>query len=301
VNAWQSSPLVDGFKLTHYKVPMRSLPYVVCDVFTERALAGNALAVFTDARGLELDDMQRLAIELNLSETTFVLPPEHDGHAKVRIFMPTRELPFAGHPTLGTAFILAQAAGLTEVQLEFAIGTVPVTFEQMSERSGFGWMRQPNPTVSAYDFKEALLVALGVTQSVLPIEVYTNGPSHVYVALESHEVVASLTPDFGALTRLVQSGISVFHFDGQRCTSRYFAASAGLNEDAGTGSAAGPLALHLIRHGLLRRGQDLIIEQGAQIRRPSKLVARVSGVDATQTIDVGGSVVIVAMGEFMLP
>ncbi len=279
---------------------MRSLPYVVCDVFTERALTGNPLAVFPDARGLDVETMQQLALELNLSESTFVFPPEQDGHAKVRIFMPTKELPFAGHPTLGTAFILAQASGSKDVRLEFALGTVPVTFERVSERSGFGWMRQPSPTLGSYDYKEALLVALGVSQSELPIEVYTNGPSHVYVALESHTAVSSLQPDFAALATLAQTGVSVFHFDGERCTARYFAANSGVNEDAATGSAAGPLALHLVRHGLLVEGEDLVIEQGAQIRRPSKLVARVTDAATTPVIDVGGSVVIVALGEFTI-
>jgi trans-2,3-dihydro-3-hydroxyanthranilate isomerase len=280
---------------------MKSLPYVVCDVFTDRALTGNALAVFPDARGLDADTMQQLALELNLSESTFVFPPEHDGHARVRIFMSSKELPFAGHPTLGTAFILAQASDTTEVRLELAVGTVPVTFTHVGERSGYGWMRQPTPTVSNYDFKEALLVALGVTRSVLPIEVYSNGPSHVYVALDSHEVVAALRPNFADLATLAQSGVSAFHFDGQRCSARYFAANSGVNEDAATGSAAGPLALHLLRHGLLNEGQELLIEQGAQIRRPSKLVARITQATSTPIVEVGGGIVIVAMGEFTLP
>lgn len=280
---------------------MRSLPYVVCDVFTDRALTGNPLAVFPDARGLDDETMQQLALELNLSETTFVLPPEHDGHAKVRVFMPSRELPFAGHPALGTGFIVAQASGESEVRLEFAVGTVPLTFDTVAERSGFGWMRQPSPSFGAFDFKEALLVALGVTSSLLPIEVYTNGPSHVYVALESHEAVASLVPDFSALSALSQAGVSAFHFDGRRCTARYFAAHAGINEDPATGSAAGPLALHLVRHGLLQEGQELVIEQGAVVRRPSKLLARVTPGQESPHIEVGGSVVLVAMGEFTLP
>lgn len=280
---------------------MRSLPYVVCDVFTDRALTGNPLAVFPDARGLDDETMQQLALELNLSETTFVFPPEHDGHAKVRIFMPSRELPFAGHPALGTAFILAQASDHPEVRLEFAVGTISLTFDTIAERKGFGWMLQPTPDVAAYDFKEALLVALGVTRSLLPIEVYCNGPSHVYVALESHEAVASLAPNFAALSALAQAGVGVFHFDGERCTARYFAAHAGVNEDAATGSAAGPLALHLVRHGWLQEDTDLVIEQGAVIRRPSRLLARVTSAATQPQIKVGGSVVLVAMGEFTLP
>lgn len=280
---------------------MKSLPYVVCDVFTDQALAGNPLAVFTDARGLDVETMQRLALELNLSESTFVFPPEQQGHARVRIFMPSKELPFAGHPTLGTAFILAQASGLNEVHLELAAGTVPVVFASLAERRGFGWMRQPAPALGDYPAQGELLAALGVKASRLPIELYSNGPSHVYVALDSHAQVASLEPNFGSLAKLAGAGVSVFHFDGERCTARYFAAHDGVNEDAATGSAAGPLALHLVRHGLLGEGRELHIEQGVQIRRPSKLVARVSGADTTPVVEVGGSVVIVAVGEFLLP
>lgn len=124
--------------------------YVVCDVFTDVPLAGNQLAVFTDAREIAEADMQRLAKEMNFSETTFVLPPEADGHVRMRIFTPFQELPFAGHPTLGTAFVLAGPLQLVEIRLETARGTVPVLLEREGARIVFGWMAQPAPTVEPY-------------------------------------------------------------------------------------------------------------------------------------------------------
>src|SRR5690606_3573345 len=123
---------LDGAPLRHYGPAMQNLPYVICDVFTEHALTGNPLAVFTDARGLDAETMQQLAREMNLSETTFVFPPEHDGTAKVRVFMPTRELLFAGHPTLGTAYVLALASGEDDIRVELPVGTIPVRFERRS-------------------------------------------------------------------------------------------------------------------------------------------------------------------------
>lgn len=278
---------------------MRHLPYVVCDVFTDRALTGNPLAVFTDARGLDARTMQQLAREMNLSETTFVFPPERGGDAKVRIFMPTCELPFAGHPTLGTAFVLAQASGAREVELELPIGPVPVRFE--ADRH-FGWMTQPSPKVTAFDQPSALLDALELTASALPIELYDNGPRHVYIAADSHGRVADLHPNFSALAAFPH-GVCVFHYDGQRCTARYFAAHAGINEDPATGSAAGPLAVHLARHGKLPTNGELTIEQGEQLGRPSRLTVRLTPAAeraAAARVEVGGPVVIVALGEFTL-
>ena len=140
---------------------MRTFRYVVADVFTDTPLAGNALAVFTDGRGLDDEEMQRLARELNLSETVFVLPPEAGAHARIRIFTPSVELPFAGHPTLGTAFVLAGPLQTPEIRLETLRGIVPVALERDDERIVFGRMVQPLPTWKPYGEAEALLAALG--------------------------------------------------------------------------------------------------------------------------------------------
>ncbi len=128
---------------------MPTLRYVIADVFTDTPLAGNGLAVFTDGRGLETEQMQRLAREMNLSETVFVLPPESDGHARMRIFTPATELPFAGHPTLGTAFVLAAPLQLSVIKLETKAGVVPVALEREGSRIVFGRMEQPLPTLGA--------------------------------------------------------------------------------------------------------------------------------------------------------
>jgi trans-2,3-dihydro-3-hydroxyanthranilate isomerase len=125
---------------------VRTFRYVVADVFTDRPLAGNQVAVFTDARELSDEDMQRLAREMNFSETVFVLPAEDDGHARMRIFTPRDEIPFAGHPTLGTAFVLGGPLQLAEIRLETRSGVVPVALEREGDRIVFGRMQQPLPT-----------------------------------------------------------------------------------------------------------------------------------------------------------
>ena len=154
---------------------VRTFRYVVADVFTDTPLAGNALAVFTDGRGLDDDEMQRLARELNLSETVFVLPPEAGGHARIRIFTPAVELPFAGHPTLGSAFVLGGPLQLVELRLETLSGIVPVALEREGDRIVFGEMLQPLPKWEPYGDPEALLAALGLERSELPVEHYDNG------------------------------------------------------------------------------------------------------------------------------
>src|SRR5919206_5059308 len=168
---------------------MATFRYVLADVFTDRPLTGNALAVFTDARGLEEEQLQPLARELNLSETVFVLPREADGHARIRIFTPARELPFAGHPVLGTAFVLAGPLQLDEIRLETGSGVVPIRLERDGSRISFGWMQQPVVTAEEYDRADELLPLLGVARSGLPVELYPQGPGHVYVELDSPEAV----------------------------------------------------------------------------------------------------------------
>jgi len=281
---------------------MRTLRYVICDVFTSRALEGNQLAVFTDARGLSTDLMQRLACEMHFSETTFVLPAEQGGHAKVRIFTPNRELPFAGHPTLGTALVIAGSIEAREVRLELGIGTVPVTVERDGVRVNFGWMKQPLPEPLAFDKDAELLDALGIEQPVLANAHYSNGPGHHYVAVRSREEVAAVSPDFQRLARLTPHGVSVFCNDANGVKTRMFAPSAGVFEDAATGSAAGPLGVHLLRLGKLAYGDTLRIEQGAEIKRPSELFVRISGEgEQISAVEVGGGVQLVARGEFRLP
>jgi len=277
------------------------LRYVVADVFTDEPLTGNQLGVFTDARGLDDETMQALARELNFSETVFVLPPEADGHVRMRIFTPALELPFAGHPTLGTAFVLGQPLQLVEIRLETGLGTVPVRLEREGARVVFGWMEQPLPQWRPYERADELLRVLGFA-SELPVDWYDLGPSHVFVALRAPEEVAALRPDFQALEQF-GVGVNCFARAGDlRVKTRMFAPGHGVNEEAATGCAAGPLAVHLLRHGLTSSGDELVIEQGVEIRRPSRLHAVATGTpDEITKVEVGGSAVVVARGEFRLP
>jgi trans-2,3-dihydro-3-hydroxyanthranilate isomerase len=311
--------------------------YVLIDVFTDTPLEGNALAVFTDAREIPEEMLQPIAREMNLSETVFVYPSGWDfsamrrrsqgetgsagtgdrqnndetvyvypaeagGHARIRIFTPMDELPFAGHPVLGTAFVLAAPLQLPEIVLETGKGHIPVRLERKENRISFGWMSQPVPTVEPFADADELLAAVGVESSELPIEAYDNGARHVYVALPSVEAVEALEPDLQALKRLQGIvGTNCFAGEGDRWKTRMFAPADGVPEDPATGSAAGPLACHLARHGRTPFATEIVISQGAEIRRPSTLHARVTGsAEKIERVDVGGSAVIVARGEFKL-
>ena len=281
---------------------MSAFRYVLADVFTDTPLEGNGLAVFTDAREIPEESLQPLARELNLSETVFVYPAEHGGHARIRIYTPTSEIPFAGHPTLGTAFVLAAPLQLPEIALETGGGIVPVALERENGHIRFGWMSQPVPSVKPYEAEAELLRAVGVERSELPVEVYDNGLHHVYVTLPSKDAVAALEPDLQALARLPDVlGVNCFAGDGREWKTRMFAPGGGVPEDPATGSAAGPLACHLARHGRISFGEQIEISQGAEIKRPSTLYARVSGSGAQiEKVEVGGSAVVVARGEFKL-
>jgi trans-2,3-dihydro-3-hydroxyanthranilate isomerase len=279
---------------------MRNLRYVLADVFTDRPLAGNQLAVFTDGRDLDDETMQAIAHELKLSETVFVLPPSEGGHARIRIFTPVMELPFAGHPVLGSAFVLGAPLQLGEIRLETGSGVVPIQLERDGARISFGWMAQPVPQWELYREADELLALLGV-ESQLPVELYTLGPGHVFIELRSAGEVAALSPDFGALARMTQAGVNCFAGSGAKWKTRMFAPGSGVAEDPATGSAAGPLAIHLARHGRIAFGDEIEISQGEEVGRPSTLYARVFGEDGhIDRVEVGGSAVIVARGEFRL-
>jgi trans-2,3-dihydro-3-hydroxyanthranilate isomerase len=280
---------------------MREIPYVLCDVFTDRPLAGNALAVFTDARGLDAATLQALARETNLSESAFVLPGTA-ADAAIRIFTPTMELPFAGHPTLGTAFVLAASERREHVVLETGRGLIHVTFTYATGRPAFGWMTQPLPRIEAYRETPALLAALRVAGSKLPVELYDNGPHYVYVELDTPEEVAALSPDLAQLAALGSTAFSVFARQGTGWKCRVFAPGEGISEDPATGAAAGPLAVHLARHARIAFGDEIVIDQGAEIGRPSTLRARARGSrDRLESVEVGGEAVIVGQGTFRLP
>jgi trans-2,3-dihydro-3-hydroxyanthranilate isomerase len=282
--------------------PVPDYRYVVADVFTDRALAGNQLAVFTDAREIPEETLQPLAREMNFSETVFVYRAEAGGHARIRIFTPVSELPFAGHPVLGAAFVLAGPLQLEEIRLETGVGMVPVALEREGGRIVFGRMSQPIPTVRPFERGDELLAALGVDGSALPLELYESGLGNVYVLLPSEEAVASVAPNLGELGAVMGTvHANCVAGSGRRWKTRMFAPADGVPEDPATGSAAGPLACHLARHGLIAFGEEIEISQGAEIGRPSTLYARVEGsTDRIDEVEVGGSAVVVARGEFRL-
>ena len=274
----------------------------IVDVFTDTRLAGNQLAVFTDARDIPEDRLQPLAREINFSETVFVYPADGEADARIRIFTPGVEVPFAGHPTLGTAFVLAAPLQLEVIRLQTGQGVVPVRLEREGARIVFGRMEQPVPTIQPYPDEAALLAALGVRRSELPVDVYDNGLHHVFVTLGSEEEVAALRPDLARLADVDEVlGVNTIAGSGSRWKTRMFIPSGGIAEDPATGSAAGPLALHLARHGRIAFGDEIEITQGVEINRPSKLYARVEGdADKVERVEVGGSAVVVARGEFRL-
>jgi len=280
---------------------MDPLRFELCDVFTDRPFTGNALAVFTDANGLDAITMQALAREMNLSESAFVLHPRsNDADALVRIFTPTMELPFAGHPTLGTALVLSQALpGENTIRLETGRGIVPVRVAASEGRARFGRMQQPIPTREAFATTQELLTALRISAPILPIELYDNGPRYVLIELETPAEIAALNPD---LARLAGFGSYAFVLFARKYSSwkvRVFAPGEGIAEDPATGAAAGPLAIHLATHGRISFGDEVTIEQGAEMARPSTLYARAFGSsERIERVEVGGKGVMVATGEF---
>jgi trans-2,3-dihydro-3-hydroxyanthranilate isomerase len=275
--------------------------YVICDVFTDTPLAGNQLAVFTDARLIPETLLQPIAREMNFSESVFVYPAAAGGHARIRIFTPFNELPFAGHPVLGSAFVLAAPLQLPAIVLETSIGLVPIVLERDGPRITFGRMTQPLPTVTAEPAAAAIVAALGGVKPVLPVERYVNGPTHVLVTIGSPDEVAKLALDLAALARATSAGVSCFAGSGRHWKTRMFAPGHGIAEDPATGSAAGPLACHLVRHGLLEAGEEIQITQGVEIGRPSTLFARAGGTrERIESVEVGGCAVTVARGEFRL-
>ncbi|MEY2569718.1 MAG: trans-2,3-dihydro-3-hydroxyanthranilate isomerase [Acidimicrobiaceae bacterium] len=269
------------------------LDYVIADVFTDTALTGNQLAVFVDGDAVPPELMQPLAREIGFSETTYVGAGD-----RIRIFTPGTELPFAGHPVLGTAFVLAQHRGVEHVDLITGLGPVPVHFDGR----GRGTMAQPIPTVAPWGGDvAALCAALGVPGSDLPVDEYVNGPHNVYVSLGDPAEVAALRPDLGRLATLGPWNVSCFAGSGTDWKSRMFAPGIGVAEDPATGSAAGPLAVHLARHGRIAWGKQITITQGGEMLRPSTLYATAHGSDtAVSKVEVAGDTVVVGRGTFEL-
>ena len=232
-----------------------------------------------------------------------MLPPESGGDAHVRIFTPQAELPFAGHPILGTAFVLGidRRSSLHRPPRDTGgHGSRSSSNATRARWCSAAWTSRSRPR-GRIQHADRLLEALGVASSELPVEAYRNGPDHVYVALENEDAVAALSPDMQALSALGDVGANCFAGSGSRWKTRMFAPGLGVPEDAATGSAAGPLAFHLARHGRISFGDEIEIRQGAEIGRPSLIRAAAHGsAEHVERVVVGGSAVIVAEGEYRL-
>ena len=248
---------------------MATFRFVIADVFTDVPLAGNQLAVFTDARGISEEQLQPLAREINFSETVFVYPSAGDGHARIRIFTPALELPFAGHPVLGTAFVLGGPLQLDELLLETGAGVIPVWLERDGSRIVFGRMRQPAVTAEPYEQADELLALLGVEQSGLPVELYRQGPGHVYVELASPDTVAALRPDLAALLDLSPFGTVCFARDGERWKAQNAGAAATKKEEEEW--RKGTVEARLSHALTLKLEQEIArLQEGGPIRHPKR-------------------------------
>ncbi len=297
----------------------RDYVFVQVDVFTDRVFGGNPLAVFLDGRGLADGEMQAIAREMNLSETTFVLPPTRpDCAARVRIFTPAREVPFAGHPTLGTTWVLAtegRLGGGSQAALDEGIGPVAVELEGDPRRPSFVWMRHREASFGAPIHDRAGVAgALGLDAADLapevPICTGTTGSLFLYVALRDRVAVDRAALDVATMRRAFGEaplpGVFVFAAEPPAgAYARMFAPhTSGIPEDPATGSASGPLGAYLVRHGLLAPGDpvQLISAQGVTMGRPSSIHIRLRARDgAVSDIRVGGGVVPVLEGRLRLP
>jgi trans-2,3-dihydro-3-hydroxyanthranilate isomerase len=292
----------------------RRFPFAQLDVFSSDAFSGNPLAVFLDGRGLTDEEMQALAREMNLSETTFILPREaaveRERGVRVRIFTVQEELPFAGHPTLGTAFVVRGATGAAEISLDLNVGKVPVLFEQTPGQPVFGEMTQVDPKFGARHDREAVVRAAGLRDGdidpSLPIETVSTGLDFTLVPLRGLEIMRRLRVDLtGSAEYLEQSGGKFFYFVTRETVdsaARLHARMMFYNgEDPATGSAAGCAAAWMVAHGIARSDERVLIEQGVEMQRPSRIFVRASRRDnRVVNVRVGGNAVEVLRGEVFL-
>jgi trans-2,3-dihydro-3-hydroxyanthranilate isomerase len=282
------------------------------DVFTSRPFEGNPLAVFPDGRGLSDREMQSVAREMNLSETTFILPRdaeiERERGVRVRIFTVQEELPFAGHPTLGTAFFLRGASGANEVVLELNMGKVPVHFESTPGQPAFAEMTHVDPVFGPMHDPEAVARAAGLApgdlDSSLPVQTVSTGLQFTIVPLRSLEIAQRLRIDLDSCSAyLEKSGSGKFFYFVCRQTvdpsARLHARMLFYNgEDPATGSAAGCTAAWMVAYGVAQSDERVLIEQGIEAFRPSRIFVRAARlIDRVVNVRVGGNAVEVLRGE----
>jgi trans-2,3-dihydro-3-hydroxyanthranilate isomerase len=312
--------------LKEKKFQMRKLRYHLVDVFTDRAFGGNQLAVFTDGRGLSSELMQAIARELNLSETTFVLPPADPlNDYRVRIFTPAVELPMAGHPTIGTSFILARerlaasAVRMNTITLEEGVGPIPVNIEWSDDAPAFLEMRQLLPTFGP-TFTDAALIAEmlslepdAITETGLPMEVVSCGLAFLFVPLRDLEAIRGIRFRLDvwerALRDFASSQVFVFTREtevaGSTVHSRMFAPAMGVSEDPATGGASGPLGCYLVHHKVAPADgvSECVSEQGIEMGRPSFIKIRIELDEKGEisAVRVGGQCHFMGEGQLVIP
>jgi trans-2,3-dihydro-3-hydroxyanthranilate isomerase len=292
----------------------RQLRWKQLDVFSSEPLRGNPLAVVLDGRGLSDQQMQALALEMNLSETTFIFPrdpsTERERGVRVRIFTVREELPFAGHPTLGTAFVLRGSSGASEVVLDLNVGRVPVRFETNDGAPVFGEMTQVDPVFGAIHDRDAVSRVCGFSpaaiDSSLPIQTVSTGLPYVIVPLRSLEVIRGLNLDQQRVAEYMNRSEGHFFYFVTRETvdtkARLHARMIFYNgEDPATGSAAGCAAAWMAAHGVAKPDERVLIEQGIEMNRPSRIFVRAGKQDnRVINVRVGGNAVEIMSGEVFL-
>ena len=294
----------------------RRYPFVQWDVFSSEKLRGNPLAVFTDARGLSDDEMAAIARETNLSETTFIFPREtaveRERGVLVRIFTPREELPFAGHPSLGTAMALraSRLANASEIALELKIGKIPLTFHAESDGRVFGEMKQKDAEFGETHPREAVapLVGLKVDDIAadLPIQALSTGTAFVILPLKSLAAIRALRMDHARIAEyLARTGRRNFYCVTRETEDPKARLHARLiivgGEDPATGSAAGCAAAWMVKNGVAKSDEQALIEQGAEVHRPGQIFVRATKQgDAVVNVRVGGHAVEVIRGEYSL-
>ncbi|HSF24787.1 MAG TPA: PhzF family phenazine biosynthesis protein [Blastocatellia bacterium] len=304
---------------------MNGKKFVIADVFTDERFGGNQLAVYTDARGLDTATMQNIAREMNYSETTFLLPAEQGGDYRVRIFTPRSELPFAGHPLVGSGFVIVSekmkewSEPLTSLDLETGVGLIRVEVETRLGRAGHSTMTQPLP-VSKGTFNDIATLARALSLEVsdiertgLPVEPIHNGITTMIVPVATLAAVEQIKIDAGALERIsIETGVDTVLavtletlIPSSTAHCRVFAPAQGILEDAATGSANGPLGFYLVSHKLVKpkRITKIVSEQGYEMKRPSLLHIEVETDETSGEVvgvRVGGGVVIAGRGEIFV-
>jgi trans-2,3-dihydro-3-hydroxyanthranilate isomerase len=289
----------------------RRFQFVQFDVFSSRPFEGNPLAVFTDARGLSDELMQALAREMNLAETTFVLPrdpaTERERGVRVRIFTVQEELPFAGHPTLGSAFALRGSTGAPEINLDLNVGKIPVRFEEKPGEPVFGEMTQQEPKFGIIHDRETVVRATslrdGDIDPSLPIQTVSTGLTFTIVPLRGMDVMRRLQVDLARSSEyLKQSGGKFFYFVSRETVDPSARLHARMlfygGEDPATGSASGCATAWMVQHGVAQPDERVLIEQGIEMLRPSRIFVRASRRDnRVVNVRVGGNAVDVLRGE----